>query len=45
MTVEILDAGPDQVRYQFDRLQRWLNWTMAALILIAIVLVIQWLIG
>jgi cytochrome b561 len=38
MATEILSAGPDEARYQFDRVQRWLHWTMAALILVAIVL-------
>jgi cytochrome b561 len=38
MASEVLDAGPDEARYQFDRAQRWLHWVMAALILAAIAL-------
>lgn len=28
--------NPDRTRFQFDRVQRWLHWTMAAMIFVAI---------
>lgn len=28
--------SPDRTRFQFDRVQRWLHWTMAAMIFVAI---------
>jgi cytochrome b561 len=36
MTSQIPIAAGNEARYRFDRVQRWLHWTMAALILIAI---------
>jgi cytochrome b561 len=38
MAAEIASAGPAEARYQFDRVQRWLHWIMAALIFAAIAL-------
>jgi cytochrome b561 len=38
MTSAILDSNQNESRYQFDRVQRWLHWIMAAMILVMIVL-------
>ena len=38
MTSEVLDAGPDEGRYRFDRVQRWLHCIMASLSVAAIAL-------
>jgi cytochrome b561 len=38
MTSHILSADGNGDRYRFNRVQRWLHWTMAALIFVAIAL-------
>lgn len=38
MTSQIAAADGNEARYRFDRVQRWLHWTMAALIIVAIAL-------
>jgi cytochrome b561 len=38
MTLQIPAAGGNEARYRFGRVQRWLHWTMAALIFVAIAL-------
>jgi cytochrome b561 len=38
MASQILIAGGNEARHRFDRMQRWLHWTMAVLILAAIAL-------
>lgn len=38
MASQILIVDGNEARYRFDRVQRWLHWTMAALIFVAIAL-------
>jgi len=38
MTLQIPVADGNEAGYRFDRVQRWLHWTMAALIFVAIAL-------